>query len=231
MTATNSLTFSLVTASGTGERRIDITEAVIAGWTGRDPEAMEKHIAELAEMGVERPATTPIFYRVGAARLTTADEIQAAGGESSGEVEFVLIQDRDTLLVGVGSDHTDRKVETYSITVSKQMCDKPLAPVLWPFAEVAGHWDRLVLRSHVVDGADRVLYQEGPVAGMLPPLDLIGRYTDGRTGLDDGTAMFCGTLAAVGGIRPAGRFEFELEDPVLGRRIAHGYDIRVLPVL
>lgn len=231
MTSTNSLTFSLVTASGTGERRIDIAEAVIAGWTGRDAEAMEKHIAELEAVGVPRPAATPIFYRVGAARLTTADEIQAVGEDSSGEVEFVLIQDRDDLWVGVGSDHTDRKVETYSITVSKQMCDKPLAPVLWPFAEVAGHWDRLVLRSHAVDGADRVLYQEGPVSAMLAPFDLIGRHGAAGSRLGDGTAMFCGTLPAVGGIRPAGRFEFELEDPVLGRRIAHGYDIRVLPIL
>lgn len=231
MTSTNSLSFALETASGTAERRIDIDNAVIAGWTGRDAEAMERHIAELVEKGVARPESTPIFFRVGAARLTTADQIQATGEDSSGEVEFVLVQSGGALWVGVGSDHTDRKVETYSITVSKQMCDKPMAPRLWPFDEVAGHWDRLILRSHVVDGADRVLYQQGPVASMLPPLDLIGRYAGGGSGLDDGTAMFGGTLPAEGGIRPAGRFEFELEDPVLGRRIGHGYDIHVLPVL
>ena len=31
-------------------------------------------------------------------------------------------------LCRLGSDHTDRKVEAYSVTVSKQMCDKPMAP-------------------------------------------------------------------------------------------------------
>ena len=31
--------------------------------------------------------------------------------------------------------------------------------------------------------------------------------------------MFCGTLGAKGGIRPAARFEMELDDPVLKRRM------------
>ena len=43
--------------------------------------------------------------------------------------------------------------------------------------------------------------------------------------------MFGGTFAAKGGIRPADRFEFELEDPVLKRKISHGYDVITMPVL
>jgi hypothetical protein len=43
--------------------------------------------------------------------------------------------------------------------------------------------------------------------------------------------MFGGTLGAIGGIRSAARFDMELEDPVLGRRIQHGYDIEPLPVV
>jgi hypothetical protein len=42
--------------------------------------------------------------------------------------------------------------------------------------------------------------------------------------------MFCGTLAAKGGIRPASRFKMELEDPVLKRKLTHAYAIKVLPV-
>jgi hypothetical protein len=42
--------------------------------------------------------------------------------------------------------------------------------------------------------------------------------------------MFCGTLAAKGGIRPASRFKMELEDPVLKKKLAHEYAIQVLPV-
>ena len=41
-----------------------IDQAVIAGWTGRDPVARDKHIAELEAIGIARPATTPIYYRV-----------------------------------------------------------------------------------------------------------------------------------------------------------------------
>jgi hypothetical protein len=63
---------------------------------------------------------------------------------------------------------------------------------------------------------------------MRPPKDLIARY---GSSLVPNTVMFCGTLAAIGGIRPASRFEMELEDPVLGRTLKFAYDIRVLPVV
>jgi len=43
--------------------------------------------------------------------------------------------------------------------------------------------------------------------------------------------MFCGTLAATGGVRPTGHFAFELEDPVKRRKIAHAYSVRSLPIL
>ena len=207
---------------------VEITCAVIAGWTGRDPAAVEKHIKELEALGVKRPASTPIFYRVSASRITTAESMEAVGAQSSGEVEFVLLSANGQLWVGVGSDHTDREVETYNVTVSKQMCDKPIAREFWPFADVAPHWDKLMLRSYIPEDGKRVLYQEGAVAGMIAPLDLIKRYT-GKSELPDGTLMFCGTFAAKGGIRPAPSFEYELEDPALGRKIASGYAIASLP--
>ena len=87
----------------------------------------------------------------------------------------MLIGWQGRIFVGVGSDHTDRKVESDSVTVSKQMCDKPIAPVLWELEEVAAHWDRMILRSFAwIDGA-RVLYQEGTLDGMLPVKELIAR--------------------------------------------------------
>jgi hypothetical protein len=57
---------------------------------------------------------------------------------------------------------------------------------------------------------------------------LFSLYGDG-TSLPPGTAMFCGTLAVHGGIAAAERFEMELEDPSLGRKIAHSYRVRTLP--
>ncbi len=220
-----------IDASGTTDREVTISQAVIAGWTGRDPAAVQKHIKELEELGVKPPATTPIFYRVSAARITTAETIEATGTASSGEVEYVILQTGGKMWVGVGSDHTDREVETYGVTVSKQMCDKPIAMSFWAFDACAPHWDKLMLRSYIPEKSGRVLYQEGAVAGMLSPADVIGRYTNGGKALAEGTLMFCGTFAAKGRIRPAPRFDYEIEDPVLGRKITGGYAITTLPVL
>ena len=224
------LTFTIDAQGTTTPLTLAIDQAVIAGWTGRDPVARDKHIAELEAIGIARPATTPIYYRVSARRLTTEDSIEVSGGDSSGEVEFVLIGWQGRVFVGLGSDHTDRKVETYSITVSKQMCDKVMAPVLWELEDVAGHWDQLILRSFAWIGGARVLYQEGTLDNMLSVAELVQRgFQDGK--LPDGCAMFGGTFAAKGGIRPASRFEYELEDPVLKRCIRHAYDVIELPVL
>ena len=73
-------------------------------------------------------------------------------------------------------------------------------------------------------------YQQGGVTAMRTPQDLIKGYA-GATALPEDTLMFCGTLAAKGGIRPAPSFAFSLEDPVLGLKIAHGYDVLSLPGL
>ena len=221
--------FTVQKASGTAKQQVKVGRLVIAGWTGRDPVARDKHIAELAALGIARPASTPIYSEVAASRLTTADVVEASGGDSSGEVEFVLVSCGGELFVGVGSDHTDRKVETYNITVSKQMCDKPIAPELWRYQDIAAHWDQIVLRSYATIGGKRELYQEGTLAGMLPPDDLIARRY-GATGLPDGIAMYGGTFAAKGGIRPAERFDYEIVDPVLDRSISHGYAVETLVI-
>src|ERR1700733_4511558 len=169
------LTFTIESKDGTTPLTLAIDRPAIPGWTGRDPVARDKHIAELEAIGIARPASTPIYYRVSARRLTMEDTIEVCGEDSSGEVEFVLIGWQGRIFVGCGSDHTDRKVEAYSVTVSKQMCDKPIASVLWELEDVIGHWDRMILRSFAfIDGA-RVLYQEGTLASMLPVADLIQR--------------------------------------------------------
>jgi len=198
-----------------------VEHLVIAGWTGRDEAALRKHIRELEEIGVKPPKTTPIFYRVSANLLTMADEIQVSGPDTSGEVEFVLLAKSDGLWVTVGSDHTDRKAETIGVSLSKQLCSKPIATDAWRYDEVKPHWEKLVLRSW----SEGELYQEGAVTAMRSPEDLLSRYP-----LKPGWAMFCGTLAAKGGIRPGKLFRMELEDPVRKRKLAHEYRITVLPV-
>jgi uncharacterized protein DUF2848 len=223
------LAFDLATDHATLPIQVPIRNLVIAGWTGRDRAAVDAHIRELAEIGVAPPRRVPIFYRVSASLLTQADVVQVLGSDSSGEVEFVLVRDSEGLLVSIGSDHTDRKVETVGVALSKQICPKPLASNVWEFASVDSHWDELILRSYILEGGRRVLYQQGSAAAILHPRSLLESY-GGADGLDAGTAMFCGTLPAIGGVRSAGEFCMELEDPVAQRKIFHRYTIEPLPI-
>jgi Protein of unknown function (DUF2848) len=90
----------------------------------------------------------------------------------------------DGLFVGVGSDHTDRKAEVVGVSLSKQMCAKPVSREVWRLEEVAAHWDKLVLRSYIAADGRRRLYQEGSVAAMRPPTELfkLRRSIAGRHG-------------------------------------------------
>jgi Protein of unknown function (DUF2848) len=214
----------LVLRLGAADVSVPVDTVIVAGWTGRNREAVEEHIGELEALGVRRPSSVPVFYRVSATRLTTADVLEATDA-SSGEVEAVLLRHSGRIWVGVGSDHTDREVEKYGVAVAKQLCDKPIASAVWPLDQVAPHWDRLVLRSWIDDG---VLYQEGSLDALVGAGALIESATPP---LRDGTIMFCGTVPTIGGIRPAASFAYELADPVLGRSIRGAYAIRDLPLV
>ncbi len=209
---------------------VEIEELVIAGWTGRDVAALKHHIEELEAIGVQPPSKVPLYYRVSASLLTQADKVQVLGDDTSGEVEPVLIGAADRLWVTVGADHTDRKVESYGVAVSKQICPKMIGRAAWRFEEIEPHWDRLVLRSYIREAGTRTLYQEGPLARIRAPRELIAGW-QGDKRLPAGVAMFCGTMPAIGPIRPSPRFEMELDDPVLGRKLSHAYDVRALPIV
>ena len=210
---------------------VHVNELVVAGWTGRDQAAIAAHIQEMKEWGVAGPSQTPMYYRVAASLLTTAHEIEVVGSESSGEAEFMLFNVGGEILVGTGSDHTDRKAEAAGITLAKQMCAKVVAEEVWEFSEVERHWDDLTIRSWATIGGERVLYQEGNVTVMRHPRELMELYCQ-RTGVvfGPGFAMYGGTFAAIGGIRWAEEFEFAIEDPVLRRLIAHRYKVKSLPI-
>ena len=201
---------------------------IVAGWTGRDEAALNHHIEELAAIGVPRPSSVPVFYRNAVSNVVQTHRLEVLGPDTSGEVEPVIVVLDDGMWLGLGSDHTDRKAETMGIALSKQLCGKVIGPFLWRFADISGHWDQIMIRSYATIGGARTLYQEGPLAAMRHPDDLIARY--GKT-LAPNTIMFCGTLGAKGGIRPASRFEMQLEDPVLKNSMMHAYDVVDLPVI
>jgi len=201
---------------------------IVAGWTGRDEAALHHHIEELAAIGVPRPSSVPVFYRNAATNVVQTDKLEVLGPDTSGEVEPVIVALNDGLWIGLGSDHTDRKAETIGIALSKQLCGKVMGPALWKFEDIAAHWDSILIRSYATIDGERTLYQEGALALMRNPVYLMTRY--GRAFVAN-TIIMCGTIGAKGGIRPAARFEMELEDPVLKRRMTHAYDIVSLPVV
>lgn len=215
--------------AGGGALALDIERLIIAGWTGRDMDAVQHHIDELKAIGVKPPASVPTFYPLAASLLTTGDVLEVPRDDSSGETEFVLLQGPDALYIGIGSDHTDRKVEAYDVTVSKQMCGKPMGRDVWRFDEVADHWDALEMRCWRVRDGQRALYQEGKVTRLLDPRDLIRRLT-GEAQLPPGTAMFCGTQAVIGEMGHGEAFEVELHDPVRNRSLRHAYRVETLAV-
>ena len=188
MPATLTFACESVSADGTRHARslsVAARRLVVAGWTGRDPAAIEHHIAELEAIGVPRPSSVPLYYRVGANLLTQDPSVEVLGGDSSGEAEPVLFFADGEWWLSVGSDHTDRRVETYSVAVSKQMCPKPVATAAWRWADVAERQDGLVLASRILEDGQWVDYQRGTLAGIRPLQSLRdGFYA--REGGDDG---------------------------------------------
>lgn len=222
------LSIELHHAGGRESLAADIRQLVIAGWAGRDAAAIEHHIQELAAIGVPRPSSVPLYYRVAANQLTQDEAIQVLGPHSSGEAEAFVFTSAGRSYVSLLSDHTDRKLETVSVALSKQICAKPVARQAWPLDEVAPHWDRLQLRAWIEEDGTEVPYQDGALASLRGAEELIAGHAGGSA-LPECTGMSCGTVAVIGAIRPAAVFRMELHDPVLARSIGHRYTINALP--
>ncbi len=213
------------------EARVAVTSLVIAGWTGRDPAAIEHHIEELAAIGVPRPSQVPLFYRVAASQLDQVGQIEAVGDQTSGEVEPVLFRHEGRWWLSAGSDHTDRRAEAWSVALSKQLCAKPVAADAWPWDAVAPHYDALRLQSWAIDGDRREAYQDGVGAALRPPAELLRLWVEQGGQTPEGMVMFCGTVGALSGIRAAARFEYRWTCEPIGASAAGAYDVRVLPVI
>lgn len=209
-----------------GDIDVTIEHCYVAGWTGRDRRAVDHHIEELAVIGIAPPSTVPLYYRVSNALLVHSPSIEVLGKGTSGEVEPLLVQQAGKLWIGLASDHTDRDLEAHSVAASKQICLKPAAQYLWDYDEVKDHVDSLLLRCSIEEGGQWVTYQEGELSSIRPLAELMEGSRFG-----DNSAMLCGTLAAIGGVRPAYNYKMELEDPVRHRTISMEYSVSLLPVV
>jgi hypothetical protein len=136
--------------------------------------------------------------------------------------------------VGVGSDHTDRELEPHSIIKSKQVCPNILSRQVWNLKEVRNGWDQILLRSWVKKpSGQKVLYQEGTLAAILPPeelMEFVKKHLDDRN--LEGVVILSGTIPVLGGeIHYSDYFEAELIHPPTGRRLSCAYRVQNLDFL
>jgi hypothetical protein len=200
---------------------------IVAGYTGRDEDAVAAHIAELAAIGVPPPATVPAFYDLDPGLLTTDPVVSVHGPDTSGEVEPVIIRHQGRYYLAVGSDHTDRELEQADICRSKAACPKPLGDSVVPLpddladlAEFA--WDDVVASSE----ADGLPYQQGTLAALWRPGDLLARIAASVPGADGDLVLFCGTLPLLTGRFVAAdgwKLRLVLRD---GTVLAHAYETK-----
>ncbi|MFZ2331260.1 MAG: DUF2848 family protein [Atribacterota bacterium] len=222
------LNFIINRLTGNEEIEISIPFMINAGYAGRTQDKIQEHIEELKKLGVPGPDEIPILFPITANKATQSEHIDVQGEQTSGEIEFVLLKHRNEWLVTVGSDHTDRELEKFSVEKSKQACPNILAKILWPVNEMLNHWDQVQLRSWVIENKERILYQEATLEELLPfkkLLEFVQKKVKGK--LED-IPIFSGTIPTLKGLIFADYFEMEIVDPVLDRSIRHQYSVQPL---
>lgn len=197
---------------------------IVAGYTGRDEQAVAEHIAELAAIGVPEPATVPAFYELDAALLTTDGVVEVDGAATSGEVEPVLVRHDGVYYLTVGSDHTDRDLERDEIAASKAACPKPISDTAVALGTDLSRleWDAISASSYV----DDVPYQHGKLAGLRTPEDLLNRLVDTVSQPEGDLVVFGGTLPLLTGEFVHGThwlMQLELAD---GTTLTHSYETK-----
>ncbi|MBN2569234.1 MAG: DUF2848 family protein [Deltaproteobacteria bacterium] len=211
------------------EVSLDIKGLVLCGYTGRDQKAVKKHIEELKKEGIEPPPSVPMYYPKTPSGIKQTNFIDVQGSETSGEIEYLLVIDKDDIFISLGSDHTDREMERLDILKSKQVCPSVVSKDIWSYKDVKDHWDKIEIRSWAVKSGERTLYQESTLSTMLCPEDLVDLVGKRVIGSLDGMAILSGTPPILTGeMIFADRFEGELYDPILKRKITIDYSVKAI---
>lgn len=218
-TTTNVLTFSVLGSESLLE--LDGYTAIVAGYTGRDRAAVDRHIHELAALGIAPPPRVPMFYDVPASSISSEPRILASGSRTSGEVEPLYIRHAGRYYLGVASDHTDRELEASDIAQSKRACPKPVGSAVIPIPELASLSLDTVRARTWVDGS---LYQDGTLDNLRSPSDVIGLLLE-ESPTDGDFICLGGTIPVIDGDFRYGTswsIELELSNGVL---LTHDYVI------
>lgn len=173
----------------------DLVAVYNAGYTGRDQSVVQAHIDELAEQGISGPSEIPTLFSVPTYMVMQETDVEVEHEKTSGEAEWAMLYRGENLppLLTVASDHTDRAVEAFSVTSSKQLSPNLLGTQAWQLDEITEQLDDITLRSKVLVDGNWLLLQEGTVGDLISPLDWLQRLRD-LNRLVPGTLLLGGTL-------------------------------------
>ncbi|SDM89752.1 DUF2848 domain-containing protein [Allokutzneria albata] len=179
------------------------------GYAGRSQEDVAAHVAELAELGVPAPSTTPCLYPVAPYLAQQTTTVPVQHGKTSGEAEWALVVTDDDVLLTVACDHTDRELEVHGVAWSKQAAPDVLGTRAWRLSSVEDRSDELTLTAW----ADDEVIQRGTLAELLPPSYWIEELR-ARGLLVPGTVLLSGTIPMLPGVNQFARsWRVELASP------------------
>lgn len=198
------------------------------GYAGRDKDKTWEHIEELKEIGVPEPKSVPELYALSPSLLDKTDEISVVGDKTSGEAEIVLIFENDgKIKVTVGSDHTDRDLETVSIQKSKQICNKPISSDFLNLDDIKKEWDDLHLYSDVFTNGEWKTYQQGTFASIIPLEEIFDFLNKNEVPLKN-SIVYCGTVPLVNGFVYGDAYRCGIKSDVLNKNITIEYKLNKL---
>lgn len=216
-------TLSFVLPDGS-TREVEVKQLLNAGYAGREQDEVQAHIAELAELGVPGPSTTPALYPVSPYLAQQISEIQVQHGRTSGEAEWALIITDEGVLLTVACDHTDRDLEVHGVAWSKNASPDVLGRRAWRLDDVRDHLDQITLKGWVGEGdTPETLIQDSTLGALLTPDYWLEVLSD--RGLNTpGTVLISGTVAMTHGVNQFARsWKAEMSDPVTGDTVQVQY--------
>jgi hypothetical protein len=224
----NSMNFVLKKLSGEENVNIDFDQLLVIGFAGRNIEKTMEHIRELEEqLGVPAPKQIPTIFECSLELLTQGKDIKFVGNKTSGEVEYIIVKSGEKIYIGLGSDHTDRELESVSIPKAKQVSPKPIAGELWDYEEVKDHWDQIRLVSYQTINGEEVKYQDGTLSDILPVEKILSVLTE-RIGNIDNSIIYSGTVPVLDGFKYGDNFRSLMIDEALNRSIEFNYNVNVI---
>lgn len=220
--------FNLKKLQGNEELNLTFDELLVIGYAGRNIEKTMEHIKELEEqLGVPAPKQIPTIFECSHEVLTQEKDIKFIGNKTSGEVEYIIVLVDGKPYIGLGSDHTDRELESVSVLKSKQVCPKPISTDLWDYDEVKDHWDQIKLVSYQTINDEIIQYQDGSLADILPVEKILSELNE-RVGEIRNSIIYSGTVPLKNGFKYGNKFRCEMVDNVLSRKLELEYNINVI---